>query len=66
MSVSNLISTSVGDAKTSLERGLEHDPVKAARTAVDLLEALQGKEGQASRRKIAASALRKAAKILEE
>lgn len=64
-STGRYISTSVTDAKASLERCLESDPVQAARSATDLLEALQGKEGQASRRKVAAGVLRKAAKALE-
>ncbi|MDT0499673.1 MULTISPECIES: hypothetical protein [unclassified Halomonas] len=63
--IGSLINTSAHDAKITLEGMLASRPAEAARTALDLLEALQGKEGQASRRKVAASVLRKAAKELE-
>ncbi|MDF9432991.1 hypothetical protein [Chromohalobacter israelensis] len=63
--VSSLINTSVTDAASSLESGIEHRPAEVARVAVELLEALQGKEGQASRRKMAATIARKALKQLE-
>lgn len=66
MSINSLINTSASDAKVSLECGLGSDPIGTARTCIDLLEALQGKEGQASRRKVAAAVLRKAAKALEQ
>ncbi|WP_275286893.1 hypothetical protein [Halomonas elongata] len=60
-----LINTSVTDAKSSMERSLESDPAYAAHTATELLEALKSKEGQASRRKMAAAVARKAIKQLE-
>jgi len=63
--ISNLIHTSASDAKITLERELDQDPLCAARVALDLLQELQGKEGHASRRKVAGSILRKAAKALE-
>lgn len=66
MSISSLIHTSVSDAKISLEHLLERDPISAADSAVSLLEAIQGVEGQTARRKMAASVLRKAAKQLAE
>lgn len=65
MSINSLINTSASDCKISLEGELSSDPARAARTAIELLEQLQGREGQASRRKVAASVLRKAAKALE-
>ncbi len=64
-SVNGLINTSVSDCRGSLEGLLRNNPVLAARTAIALLEQLQGKEGQASRRKVAAAILRKAAKVME-
>lgn len=65
MSIHHLISTSASDAKITLEGQLSSDPAAAARIAIELLEQLQGKEGQASRRKVAAAILRKAAKAME-
>ena len=64
--ISSLINTSVTDAKISLEGGIERIPAEVARTAVALLEALKGKEVQASRRKMAAAVARKAIKELEK
>lgn len=64
--VRSLINTSVTDAKISLEGSIEHCPAAAARDAVELLEALQGREGHASRRKMAAAVARKAIKQLEQ
>ncbi|RQW71359.1 hypothetical protein EBB56_09365 [Halomonas sp. YLB-10] len=61
-----LINTSVTDAKISMEGGIENDPAYAAHTATELLRAIQGKEGQASRRKMAAAVARKAIKELEK
>lgn len=63
--VDSLISTSASDCQISLEGILRNDPAAAGCIALALLEQLQGKEGQASRRKVAASILRKAAKMLE-
>lgn len=65
MSIHHLISTSAHDAKITLEGMLDHRAAEAATLALDLLIELRGKEGQASRRKVAASILRKAAKALE-
>lgn len=64
-SINSLVSTSVSDAKTTLEGMLGQDAFYAANVALTLLQELQGKEGQASRRKLAASILRNAAKKLE-
>lgn len=64
--ISSYVHTSVSDAKISLEGVLRTNPLAAARDALALLETLQNKEGQASRRKMAASVLRKAAKSLAE
>jgi len=63
--ISSLIHTSASDAKTTLERILDRDAVRAAQIALDLLQELRGQEGHASRRKAAGSVLRKAAKALE-
>lgn len=63
--ISSLISTSVSDAKTTLEGHLASNPHFAARQAIDLLEVIQKREGQAARRKMAAAIVRKAAKALE-
>lgn len=60
-----LINTSVTDAKSSMERWVESDPAYAAHTAVELLRAIQGMEGQTSRRKMAAAVARKAIKLME-
>ena len=64
--VTRYLHTSVSDAKISLEGDLRANPPGAARDALALLEALQVREGQTSRRKVAASALRKASKALAE
>lgn len=66
MSINSLIHTSASDAKITLEGMLKSDPFYAANVALTLLQELKGKEGQASRRKVAASILRKAAKAMEE
>lgn len=63
--IQGLISTSVTDAKISMEGSIESDPAYAAHTATELLKALQGQEGHASRRKMAAAVARKAIKQLE-
>lgn len=63
--VNSLLHTSVSDAKITLEGMLTSRPHYAATVALTLLNDLQGKEGQASRRKMAAGILRKAAKALE-
>ena len=57
--------TSVDDAKGSLICTLERDPASTAREALEALVDLQGKEGHASRRKMLATILRKATKLLE-
>ncbi|SDJ89321.1 hypothetical protein [Billgrantia gudaonensis] len=64
--VSALISTSVSDARTSLSYDLQSNPIGTAHTALRLLERLKGKEGQAQRRQLAATTLRKAAKAIAE
>lgn len=64
--ISRYLNTSVSDAKISLEGGLRNDAPSTGRDALALLEALQDREGQTSRRKVAASVLRKAAKTLVE
>lgn len=66
MSLEQLLNTSVSDLKSTLECRSNRDPAGAARDAIDLLEALQGKPNQSSRRKVAAAALRKAVKLLSE
>lgn len=66
MNLNSLISTSVSDAKTSLELRLIKDPVGTARDALTLLEHLQGDSDQTSRRKMLAGVVRKAAKHLSE
>jgi len=63
--IHNLISTSVDDCKVTLEGHLRSDPAYTAHIAIQLLEQLQGMEGQASRRKVAGAILRKAVKMLE-
>lgn len=63
--VNSLISTSASDAQITLDGMLAHRTAEAATLALGLLIALRGKEGQASRRKVAATILRKAAKALE-
>ncbi|WFM72913.1 hypothetical protein [Halomonas sp. CKK8] len=65
MSINSLIHTSAHDAKITLEGHLQSNPTQAARLAIELLEQLKGKEGQASRRKVAAAILRKAVKAME-
>ncbi|MDI5890646.1 hypothetical protein [Halomonas rhizosphaerae] len=65
MNINSLISTSAHDCKITLEGMLDHRTAEAATLALDLLIALRGKEGQASRRKVAGSILRKAAKQME-
>ncbi|CAM3309994.1 hypothetical protein [Halomonas lysinitropha] len=65
MSINSLISTSANDCRITLEGELSSNPARAARIAIELLEQLQGMEGQASRRKVTAAILRKAAKALE-
>lgn len=62
----SLISTSVSDAKITLEGQVASNPYYAARQAIDLLEVIQKREGQAARRKMAAAIVRKAAKAMEE
>lgn len=64
--ISSYVHTSVSDAKISLEGVLRTNPLAAARDALALLETLQDKDGHASRRKMAAGVLRKAAKALAE
>lgn len=64
-SISSLLNTSVSDAKISLECGIDRKPGDSARIAIALLEALKGQAGQQSRRKMAASVVRKGLKILE-
>lgn len=66
MNLNSLISTSVSDAKTSLELLLTRDPAGTARDALTLLEQLQGEADQTSRRKMLAGVVRKAAKHLSE
>lgn len=61
----SLINTSVHDAKVSLEGQVASNPYQAARQAIDLLEVIQKREGQESRRKMAAAIVRKAAKAME-
>lgn len=63
--INSLISTSVSDCKTTLEGMVKDDAFYGASVAITLLQQLKGKEGQVSRRKVAAGVLRKAAKILE-
>lgn len=65
MNINSLISTSAHDAKITLEGMLQTDPFYAANVALTLLKELKGREGQASRRKVAAAILRKAAKAME-
>jgi hypothetical protein len=65
VSLNALISTSVSDAKITLEGQLASNPYYTARMAIDLLEIIQKHEGQASRRKMAAAIVRKAAKAME-
>lgn len=62
----SLISTSVSDAKSSMDNLLLSDPRHAAQLATSLLERLHGAEGQAQRRQLAARTLRKAAKAIAE
>lgn len=64
MNTTSLIHTSVSDAKSTLEGMLNNDPAYAAHVALSLLQHLKGKEGQTTRRKIAAGILRKAATAL--
>lgn len=66
MNLNSLISTSVSDAKTSLELLLARDPAGTARDALTLLEQLQGEADQTSRRKMLAGVVRKAAKKLSD
>ena len=66
MNLNSLISTSVSDAKTSLELLLARDPAGTARDALTLLEQLQGEDGQTSRRKMLAGIVRKACKRLAD
>lgn len=66
ITVDSLISTSASDCKITLEGLVARRPALAGQYALELLEQLQGKEGQASRRKVAASILRKASKALLE
>lgn len=60
-----LNATSVDDAKSSLACTLERDPAGTAQQALEALAELQGQEGQTSRRKMLATILRKATKLLE-
>lgn len=64
MEANSLMHTSVAAAKAALECALKSDAVKAAHLALALLEQLQEVDGQASRRKLAAGMLRKAATAL--
>lgn len=58
----DLLNTSTDDCKISLDNQLNQNAPAAAQTALDLLLYIQHIEGQATRRKIAATALRKAIK----
>lgn len=64
--VSSLISTSAHDAGITLQGILRDNPEHAATLSLQLLERLQGQEGQASRRQAALRTLRAAAKRIAE
>lgn len=55
------LNTSVADARSSLELILADNPFRAAQEALALLSVLRAREGQASRRQMATTILRKAA-----
>ncbi|MDC5753594.1 hypothetical protein [Vibrio europaeus] len=63
--VSALISTSVSDAKISLDNVLNKDPEEAKRLAESLLKKIGTASGQASRKKMAETIIRKANKALK-
>lgn len=64
--VSSLINTSAHDAGITLQHTLQGNPEHAATLSLQLLERLQGAEGQASRRALALRTLRIAAKRIAE
>jgi len=64
--VTSLINTSAHDAGITLAGILQGNPEHAATLSLQLLERLQGAEGQASRRALALRTLRAAAKRIAE
>ncbi|MGM0927565.1 MAG: hypothetical protein ACQEXC_14260 [Pseudomonadota bacterium] len=66
ITASTLISTSAHDASITLGGILTSNPEHTAQLSLQLLERLQGAEGQASRRALALRTLRAAAKRIAE
>lgn len=62
----SLLNTSVTDAKISLTLRAQSNPADTARTAIDLLEHIQGDADQTSRRKMLAGVVRYAIKKMGE
>lgn len=64
--INSMISTSVSDAQISLNCMLQSNPSQVKELAKGVLEKIEGREGQASRKKMLKAIIRKADKALKQ